>query len=390
MRILQVFDFISPRRSSGTLMVLAPLCHALARKGHEVTLYTSDYELEEKDLDALSGIKVYPFHNMLDLFGFLITPAINKEAQKNLRNFDIIHLHCFRSFQNEVIHHYAKKYGVPYLVDSHGSLPRTTQKGDWLKWLCKWLFDVVFGYNILKDASKVIAQNEVGAREYETFGITRDRIAEISPPFHVEEFEHLPPPGLFREKYNLKGKRIILFFGRINWIKGIDFLTEAFYELAKLREDVVLVIAGTDQGYKPVLEMLINQLHISDKVIFPGFLRGTDKLSVLSDADVLVQTSRYEQGAGAPFEAILCDTPIIVSDNSGAGADVRKIDAGYLVEYGNRIALRDIMQQVLTHPDEARAKTQKAKEYIINNLSFSRGVEIYEALYTEIVERSQK
>lgn len=206
----------------------------------------------------------------------------------------------------------------------------------------------------------------------------------------MEEFEHLPPPGLFREKYNLKGKRIILFFGRINWIKGIDFLTEAFYELAKLREDVVLVIAGTDQGYKPVLEMLINQLHISDKVIFPGFLRGTDKLSVLSDADVLVQTSRYEQGAGAPFEAILCDTPIIVSDNSGAGADVRKIDAGYLVEYGNRIALRDIMQQVLTHPDEARAKTQKAKEYIINNLSFSRGVEIYEALYTEIVERSQK
>ena len=316
-------------------------------------------------------------------------PGMVPETKRKLKDFDIIHLHCFRSFQNIVIHHYAKKYGIPYVLDTHGSLPRT--HGDrGFKWLLRWLFDVTFGSRILRDASEVVAETQVGISEYKAFGVNQDKIVLIPPPFATEKFSQLPSSGLFRQKYNIKDKPIVLFLGRIHWIKGLDFLVESFYELAKSRSDVILVIVGNDDGYKSTLDKLIKELDLSDNVLFTGFLDGVAKLSALVDANVVVQTSVYEQGAWAPFEAVLCNTPIIVSSNSGAGEDVKKIDAGYLVEYGNKSELRDIMRYVLDNRAEAQEKTQKAKEYIKSNLSLDKGIEKYEKLYKEVSERCKK
>ncbi len=389
MKILQVFDLFSLPHGGGTVDLLYKLSRALAQRGHKVTIYTSDFELDQEYIDSLPEVKVYPFHCWSSLAGFYLTPGMVREVRKRIKDFDVIHLHCFRSFQNIVIHHYAQKYGIPYVMDTHGSLPRTHGKIG-AKWLLRWLFDIAFGYRMLRDVSKAIAETEVGVNEYKEFGVNQDKIVLITPPFAVEEFSQLPPCGLFRQKFNIREKHIVLFLGRIHWIKGLDFLVESFYELTKSRSDAILAIVGNDDGYKPTLDRLIIELKLSDKVLFTGFLGGVEKLSALVDADVVVQTSRYEQGAWAPFEAVLCNTPIIVSSNSGAGEDVRKIDAGYLVEYGDKNELRDTIQYVLDNPAEARSKTGKAKDYIEANLSFIKCTEKYERLYKEVMEKCEK
>jgi len=384
MKILHVFDFFSPH-GGGTVELLYKLTRAQAQRGHEVTIYTSDFKLDRDYIASLPEVKIYPFHCVSSVGLFYVTPSLVEAAREHLKDFDVIHLHCVRSYQNIVIHSWAKKYGVPYVLDQHGSLPRTHDKRGF-KWLLRWLFDVTFGYRILKDASRVIGETEVGVTEFKSFGIKQDQVVLISPPFPVEGFAQLPPFGHFRDKYNLRDKKIVMFLGRINWIKGIDFLINGFYQLTKLRSDAILVIVGNDDGFKSTLENQIKQLHLSDKVLFTGFLGGQDKLSALVDADVVIQTSRYEQGAWAPFEAVLCDTPIIVSSNSGAGEDVKKIDAGYLVEYGNENELRDMIQYIFNNTAEAKTKTKKAKEYIKANLSMAKGVEKYEALYQEVMK----
>jgi len=305
----------------------------------------------------------------------------------NLKGFDIIHIHTTRSFQNIVAHHYARKYNIPYVLDAHGSLPRAVQGKKGLKWLLKWFFDIAFGYRILNDASKVVAETQVGISEYRDFGVEPERIVLIPPPFNTEAFSKLPPPGLFRERYELNSKKIIMFLGRIHWIKGIDFLVESFAELAKSRNDAVLVIVGNDDGYKATLEELIARLGITDRVLFTGFLGGESKLAALIDADMVIQTSRYEQGAWAPFEAVLCGTPIIVSSNSGAGEDVWRIDAGYLVEYGNVDDLKEKMEYVISNRDEAITRTRLAKKYIEENMSIEKGIEKYEELYKSVIGR---
>lgn len=398
MKIIQIVGGFVPAQFGGTKVFCYDLSRELTRRGHEVTVYTTDADIGSRLTDVhgvknIDGIEVRYFRNLSNLmahkYKIALPLGMSLTARREISNNDVIHLHNFRNFQNIVMHHYAKKHGIPYVLDAHGSTPRI-RGGRGVKWLFRWLFDIAFGYRILRDASKVIAETEVGVNEYKEFGINQDKIVLITPPFPLEEFSQLPPPGRFRSKYDIKDKQILLFLGRIHWIKGLDFLVESFYELTKSRSKAILVIVGPDDGYKPTLDKLINNLDLSDKVLYTGFLGGEEKLSALVDADVVLQTSIYEQGAWAPFEAVLCNTPIIVSSNSGAGEDVKRIDAGYLVEYGNKNELRDMMQYVLDNPAEAQIKTKKAKNYIEANLSMAKGIEKYEKLYKEMIERCKK
>ena len=394
MKILQVTPTFVPSKFGGVKMISYNLSKALAKKGYEVTVYTTDADVGYsrlrgvKDIKNMNGFTVRYFKNVSNLLAFkyrLFLPiGVISAIKKEIGSFDIIHIHGFRCVQGIFIHHYAKKYGIPYIVDAHGSTPREHGKKR-----LKLLFDVIFGYKILKDASRCIGETEVGANEYKELGVNRDKIVLITPPFTVEDFSRLPPPDTFRCKYNIKEKHIILFLGRINWIKGIDFLVKSFYELIQDRDDVILVIVGPDDGYKSTLDELIDKLILSDKVLFTGFLSGDNKLSALVDADVVVQTSRYEQGTGVPFEAVLCNTPIIVTKNTGSSENVSRIDAGYLVEFGNIKELKDAMQKILDDPTEAINKAQKAKEYIIRNLSMEKNVDKYEKVYIDCIKEKQ-
>ena len=63
------------------------------------------------------------------------------------------------------------------------------------------------------------------------------------------------------------------------------------------------------------------------------------------------------------------------------------MDAGYLVEYGNINELKCMIEKVLDDPTEARDKMQRAKQYIITNLSYAKVAEEYEQLYQSIIEQ---
>lgn len=386
MRILHLFDLFTPH-GGGTVDLIYIITRALAKKGYEVEVYAGDIVIDREYIASLPEVKVSLFRCISRLGGLYIMPGIIRTFRDNLKGFDIIHIHTTRSFQNIMAHHYARKYNIPYILDTHGSLPRAVHGKKGIKWLLKWFYDIAFGYRILNDAVKVVAETQVGISEYQDFKVEPERIVLVPPPFNTTAFSKLPPPGLFRERYRLDGKKIIMFLGRIHWIKGIDFLVESFAALVKSRDDAVLVIVGNDDGYKAALEELIARLSMADRVMFTGFLGGESKLEALVDADIVVQTSRYEQGAWAPFEAVLCGTPIIVSSNSGAGEDTKRIDAGYLVEYGNIDDLREKMEYIISHRDEALKKTRLAKKYIEENMSIEKGIEKYEELYKSVIGR---
>ena len=124
--------------------------------------------------------------------------------------------------------------------------------------------------------------------------------------------------------------------------------------------------------------------------MFTGFLGGDDKLSALVEADVVAQTSVYEQGAWAPFEAVLCGTPIIVTGHTGAGEDVKRLDAGYLVEFDNKDEIAGLILKVFEDPTEAKTKARQAADYIRRNMSMASRIEDYEKLYTECIEERKQ
>ena len=74
----------------------------------------------------------------------------------------------------------------------------------------------------------------------------------------------------FRRKYSaLRGRRLVVYFGRINFVKGLDILARAFAQVARGREDLHLVLAGPDnEGYSGRVRRWLAEGGVLEKTTF--------------------------------------------------------------------------------------------------------------------------
>ncbi len=381
MKILQVFDLFSLPHGGGTVDILYRLSRALAEKEHEVVIYTSDFELDQEYIDSLPGVKVQPFHSWLNLPGVYLTPGLIGQVSQSLKDFDIIHLHCFRSFQNIVIHHYAMKFGVPYVLQAHGSLPRIM-----MKQRLKQMYDILWGDKLLRDAARVIAVTRTEAEQYKSIGVSQEKIEVVPHGIDLSEFDNLPERGEFRAKYGLgTDDKIILSLGRIHKIKGLDLLVRAFAGLSKLLHGVKLVVVGSDDGYLISLKKLVGDLGIGDKTFFTGPLYGREKLKAYVDADVYVLPSVYEIFGMTLLEAFACGTPVIVTDRCGL-ADVIDREVGLVVSY-DKEPLQHALLQMLEDDKMRLQFGEKGRLLVREKFSCERTVNRIEAIYQAVLTK---
>ena len=126
MKILQVTPTFYPSKFGGVKVVSYNLAKALSEHGHEVTVYTTDAELGShrlRDFENFSqgnNFRVKYFKNLSNLLAYkyriFLPIGIFFIARKEINNFDIVHLHDFRSLYNIVIHYYCKKNKIPYII----------------------------------------------------------------------------------------------------------------------------------------------------------------------------------------------------------------------------------------------------------------------------------
>ena len=91
------------------------------------------------------------------------------------------------------------------------------------------------------------------------------------------------------------------------------------------------------------------------------------------------------QGAGVVIEAVLCGVPIIVSDNSGAGDDVRRLNAGYIVKFNDIENLKNTINYIVENKHEAKEKTYIGAQNIRKNLSIKKNILKYKEAYKDII-----
>lgn len=118
------------------------------------------------------------------------------------------------------------------------------------------------------------------------------------------------------KKYKLPDN-YILFIGSLEPRKNIRTLLKAYSNLPnKFQKEFFLVIAGGKGWLNSDIPSLVQELNISDKVKFAGYIEKQDINAVYSQAAVFVYPSLYE-GFGLPIlEAMACGTPVITSNTS--------------------------------------------------------------------------
>lgn len=381
MKILHTFIVFSIEIGGGTSDLMYKICKAQAKAGLKPSILTGDYQFDTKLANSLKGVNFHPEKTYFHKFGFSIMPGLISWCRKNLKDYDIVHMHAYRTFQNLVVYYYSRKFNIPIVMDAHGSVPYFKNKIR-----IKKFFDLIIGKTILRNSSLLIAETQIGVDEYiELDGKLAEKEIEIlSPPFDTDEYKNLPVKGDFRKKYNIsKEEKVISFLGRVHFIKGNDFLIKGFASYVKNNSNSKLVIIGPDDGHMDECKNLVKQFEIEKNVIFTGFLGGEYKNSALLDSDIVVQLSRQEQGAWAPLEAVLCGTPIIVTEHTGTGEDIKRMDAGYLVKFDDVEGLSSLFSSIFENYNEALEKTYSAKLFIENNLSFNHRVDEYTYLYKQ-------
>lgn len=390
MKILLISSTFPPRRFGGITESSYILAKSLVKKGHEVTVYTTDVNdrysriLEVKGVKNVDGIRVCYFENISNWLAserLYLPKGLARATKRDLNNFDVIHLNEYRSFQSIIVHRYAKRYGVPYVLQARGSLLRIMARQR-----LKQIYDIFWGYSLLRDASKVIALTQMEAEQYRKMGVSEDKIEVVPNAIDLAEFENLPQRGEFRKKWNIDdSQKIVLFLSRIHKIKGPDLLAKAFAELSKEIDDAKLVIAGPDDGYLPELKRLIKELKIEEKVLFTGLVHGRDKLEAYIDAEVYVLPSSYEIFGRTLLEAMACGTPVVVTDRCGI-ADVVNGQAGLVVPY-DKDALGKAIADILSDEKRRRDFGERGKLLVRERFSWSIIAERIEDIYKRCTDQ---
>lgn len=360
MNILQVIPYFAFTRG-GDVNVCYNICKEFARKGHDVTVLTTTFDYNKEDTDSIVNLSMVPIEYKFNLALFIYSPKIKEWLDKNIRNYDIIHLHELRSYQNNVVIKYAKKYNIPYILQPHASTPKHVNKS-----IIKNVYDIFYGNRIMQNATTTIAVSEEEAY-YDKLMKAKD-VQVVYNGMNIESFDNLPEKGSFKEKNEINSP-YILYFGRLDKLKGIEYIIEAFSELPEEYDDYKLVISGKINEYKKELDKLITSKNLTDKVIFTGFVDEEDKISVFHDAELFVNPVKYMGGVSITvFESILSDTPVIVTPESGEV--IAKIDAGSIVEYGDVKSLKDAIIQSLNDMEMTKKQIANGQKYIRENLDW--------------------
>ncbi|KZX15830.1 capsular glucan synthase [Methanobrevibacter cuticularis] len=326
-------------------------------------------DLKERYNVDIDGVKTYYFKNLSNFLksSFLIdTPySLPFKLRKEIKKYDIVHIHEHRHSLALVASYYARKNNIPYVLQAHGSvLPFFQKQG------LKKVFDNLWGFKILQNSSKVLALTEIEKKQYLKMGIA-DRKIEIAPlGINIEDYSNLPPKGVFRKKNDINpNDKLLLFIGRIHKIKGLDLLLKSLTLLKNnnsIKKDsnvnIKLAIVGPDDGFLDEINTIVSHLNLENEVIMTGPLYNEDKKEALIDCDIFIMPSQYESFTTSGLEAMACGKPLILTKNNHIHNWVDG-NIGFSSEY-DEIALADSIKKLLINENLMKTFGENGKKLI--------------------------
>ena len=366
LRILHVTPYSSGAWAYGGIPRLtSTLTRALARRGHHVTVCSTDACSADARLTTATGsddgvsLQVFPnLSNHLAYHWQWFTPmGLGAYLKTHARGFDVAHLHACHNLPGTIAARHLRRAGVPYVLAPNGTAPVIERRH-----LAKHVFDATLGRGMLDRAACVLAVSEAERTQLAALGVADRRIRLIPNPVDLDEFAAPVRRGQLRARFGLGDAPVVLFLGKITPRKRLDDLARAIAVMRHPR--VRLVIAGNDMGGLEAMRALASSLGIAGQTTIAGLLTGRDRLEALADADVVAYPSAQEIFGLVPLESILCGTPVVVAGDSGCGEVIAAAGGGAVVGLGDVEAMARAFHAVIAAPDLWRRRAREAAVHV--------------------------
>jgi glycosyltransferase involved in cell wall biosynthesis len=176
---------------------------------------------------------------------------------------------------------------------------------------------------------------------------------------------------LFETYPAIRGKKIVLFVGRITESKNIHSLIEAFIILKQKIHDVVLLLVGDFANYGNYyarLDKLVSAKGIKDHVIFSGVVSWEDLPSYFAACTIYATCSLWEGFLRA--ESFAFGKPIVCFNVAANSETVSDGETGFLVEKNDTSKFAEKMCELLLNEDLARNMGENGYRWAKKNLDF--------------------
>ena len=387
MKIAQVNVYFQPFMVGGAEWYVYNMSRELVRRGHEVHVYTSSaYDGKSApESETMDGILVHRLPLRLDWSYRMKVWSGLGEALEGQR-FDVIHTYDYAQPHSAVAIKAGLKSKTPTVLtvfDVHSMIPRV-----WYKQLPMRIMEGYMAKRTLRMASVVLVRAPNLVQPLIDLGGFPDRIRVTASGVRDESLDGFDGES-FKARHSIVGAPVVLYVGRLNPLKGPQYLIKAASAVVREFPDAQFVFVGPDQsGYSEMLRSNAERTDLGSRTHFLGPIYDfDDKMAAYASCDVFVLPTSYEGTSQSIFEAMAQGKPVIATDVGGVPYQLKDGVEGRLVPYADVDALSQAILQILG--DRALSAEMGAKGRVrVMSQRYSVLTSELERIYEEVQVRN--
>lgn len=347
------------------------LASSLIKRGMKVSVLTRKLKGLPKH-EIIERIPVYREIKTIEwgfLWGIYYIVSVFMFLCKRRKDYDIIHCHIVQEFQTivAVLFKYIFKMKVIVKMSSSG------ETSDF-----KVLKEVKFGrlfLRFIRNVDAIISVCKKSTEEILENGFSKDILLEVPNGVDTQKF-------FKAAKKERKNDSNVIYIGRLDKYKGVNYLLNGFKELLSRTDNVRLTIVGSGPD-ETHLKNMAKDLGILDYVIFKG--RQEDVLSEFYSADIFVLPSLSEGMSNVLLEAMSCGLPVVATLVGGNSDLIKDRYNGILIPPRDSIRLSGALLELLEDEELRERLGKEARKTVEENYSMDNIVDGYQELYVRLL-----
>lgn len=292
-------------------------------------------------------------------------------------NIDLIHTFGIRS--NTLAYAAKKKIKIPWVI----TLPNINST-DYQNWF-RAAYSHFWNNLLLRNADAVHVISPHLERYIRSIPFAPKNIYTIINGVNIPNDLDRYNKEWLKKQYHLPlDSHVFGTVGRLEEVKGIDILLQAFSKVLNHHKNVYLCLIG-DGSQSDILKQLAGTLKIQQNIIFTG--HTTEVWKHMVGLDTYVCSSRSEGVPYSVLEAMACGLGVISTKVGGIPGILHDQIEGMLIPPNDSGALADGMGDLLSHPSKAGEFGRKAMDRVNREFTAKHMTENVQIMYDEMLRK---